>query len=216
MLEFLLRRHWRPALDALLLFVVGLFVSWPVVRYRLRALTWPPRAVFRFILRLMGRSPGIPRVGGVIFAYNATAIFIYMAAGFHPLVPKILGIWVGMNVGIVTLTMRQEGEAVEAFRPEPDQWRPPAVLSVPCGLVVLLLELPCFWFAIAMGISMGHRVQAGDASYFSALAMRAKVYLSLLVPALLVSGMAEAVAVRGSAAAAEETPPSGPDDQPRA
>lgn len=205
MVEYVLRAHFRLAADSALLFAVGLFLSWPIVHYRLELLTRLPLAVFHLVLRLIGTSPSIARTAAVVFCFNSVVIFAYMASGFHPLLPKVFGIWIGMNVGIIIGMVGRRGALPHVGRPAAGQWVPPASLTAVCGALVLMLELPCFWFAVAMGISMGHTVQAGAEPYLSALALRAQAYLAVIVPALAVSAIAEAIAVRGPAGRVEQT-----------
>jgi hypothetical protein len=202
MVEFVFVGHAGLALDAALLFAVGLFASWPVVRYRLRTLAAPGLAAFRLVLRLLGRHPGIARMTAVIFGFNAVAIFLYMASGLHPLLPKVFAVWTGLNIGAI-MGLAGGDELARSAGPTPDAWRPPPALAGACSLVVLLVELPCFWFAIAMGMRMGHLVQSGAAAYAEALAPRAAAYAAVLAPLLLSSALAEAVAIRGMAARAE-------------
>ena len=203
MYDFVFHKHLRLVLDAMLLFVVGLFVSWPVVHYRLHSVARLPLAVFRAILHVMGRSPSLLRMSGVIFSFNSLVMFLYMAAGFHPLLPMVLGICTGMNIGIIMGLGKRERETVAAMRPGPGQWIPRPELAAVCAPAVLLIELPCFWLSIAMGISMGHAVQSGASTYLAALAVRSEAYVSVVLPLLLVSAVAETVAVRGAAADGE-------------
>jgi hypothetical protein len=200
MLDFVFRTHLRLALHAALLFAVGIFVSFPIVRYRLRALAWPAAQAFRLIVWLIGQSPGIPRMAAVIFLFNTIAMFVYMASGFHPLLPKVFGIWTGLNIGVI-LSMAREGRLEERTRPTGKQWRPPPRLSEICGIAVLAVELPCFWFSIAMGIGMGHAVQAGTQPYWAALGTRATAYFAVIAPLLLCSAIAETIAIRGTSSA---------------
>jgi hypothetical protein len=203
MLRYVFSAHLRLAVHAALLFAVGLFVSWPVVHYRLRAMAWLPMAVFRLAMRLLGPSPSILRTWAVIVTFNATAMFLYMGSGFHPLLPKAFGIWVGMNIGIILGMGRQEQFPMTRAETAGPQWVPSARLTAICGLAVLLIELPCFWYCVALGISMGHVVQGGLASYPAALALRAGAYVTVLLPLLMASALAEAIAIRGSLARVE-------------
>ncbi len=198
MLEFVFIEHFRQAVQAFLLFVIGLLLSWPVVRYGLRIIAWPARTIMRTVLRLMGPSPSIPRIAGVIFAYNAVAVFVYMASGWHSLFPKVFAFWTGLNIGVLMGTMHRQPGSVQTLDPSGAQWRPTRRLTLVCGLLVLLLELPCFWFAVGMGIEMGHLVQAGQVAYTAALSARAEAYAAVILPLLLVSAASEAVAIRGS------------------
>lgn len=197
-LDFIFVQHFWLALDAVILFAVGLFAAVPVVRYGMEAVKWLPLKVFRLVVRLMGER-GIVRTALVIGTFNSVAIFVYMVSGFHPLFPKIFGVWTGLNIAVLTAGVDKEKDPVLSRLTEPPEggWRPSAGLAGLCGLLVLILELPCFWFALAMGMRMGHRVQAG-ASYAEELSRRGTAYVTVIVPLLLVSAVAEAIAIRGA------------------
>ncbi|MDP6438330.1 MAG: stage II sporulation protein M [Candidatus Brocadiia bacterium] len=196
-LEYVLLGHWRPAAQAAALFGLGLAVSLPLARLRVRALEWLPIQALKLVLRLMGPRPGLARMTAVIWGFNATAIFIYMASGFQPLLPKVFALWTGMNIGLVLAASRREGEDVLWGLERPrDGWVPPTWVAAACGMLVVLLELPCFWYAIAMGVTLGRDVQAGEGYYLAALGVRGWAYARLIVPALLVSAAAESVAIR--------------------
>ena len=154
MLDFVFHRHLRLALDAALLFAVGAFAAWAVVRYRLTAFVRLPFAIYDFVLRLMGPAPSLLRLGAVIFGFNTIAMFLYMATGFHPMVPKIIGIWTGMNVTMLGLLAGRGEGALPQPNPfvVPGQWVPPWGAAFAAGLVVLAVEIPCFCFSIAMGV----------------------------------------------------------------
>jgi len=199
MIGFVLQ-HFRLATHAALLFAAGLFASWPVAHYRLRWAAWLPERITRFVLLLIGPRPSILRMTGVIFAFNSTVMFLQMASGYHPFFPKLLGVWTGLNVGIMTAASARKGIQPDVLGVPEGGWIPPRLLTLLCGVAVLALELPSYWFALAMGMSLGHNVQAAEVSYGDALLRRAAAYLAIIVPALLLSAIAESTAIRGSAA----------------
>jgi hypothetical protein len=200
MYDFVFRQHFALAVDGFLLFVVGLFVAWPVLHYRLRGPAALPIAVFRVIVRVLGPAPSLARIAGTIFCFNSAAIFVDMASGWHPILPKLMAIWTGMNVGVVVGMARTDESLAAAPGRTPGQWVPPPRLAALCGALVLIVELSCFWFSIAMGISMGLHVQAGTEQYLAALGRRALAYVAVVMPLLLLSALAEAVTVRASSA----------------
>ncbi len=197
MLEFVFRDHLRLAVHALVLFVAGLLLAVPVLRWRVRVLILPARGLMRFALGLMGRAPGIARGAGVIFAHNAAVMFLCVASGFHPMLPAILTVWTGINIGVLVKAGDDAPGLLKALQGPPDGWKPGPRLTALAGLLVPLIELPCFWFSAAMGMGMGQRIQAGAALYAEALAERAAAYACVILPLLLVSAVAEAVAIRG-------------------
>ena len=194
----MLVKHSRLALHAALIFAAGLFAAWPVVRFRLHGVAWLPRQTMRFVTALMGRGPSIFRMTLVIFLFNSAVMFVQMVSGFHPFVPKLFGLWTGLNVGI--MTFMTSPTALPSLSTLPKHgWVPPANVTVLGGFLVLALELPCYWFTLAMGMTLGHEVQAG-AFYTMAFTERARAYALIIVPVLLVSAAAEAVSIRGSVA----------------
>ena len=194
----MLVKHSRLALHAAIIFAAGLFAAWPVVRFRLHGVAWLPRQIMRFVTALMGEGPSIFRMTLVIFVFNSAVMFVQMASGYHPFVPKVFGLWTGLNVGI--MTFMTSPTAMPSLSTLPKRcWVPPANVTVLCGLLVLVLELPCYWFTLAMGMTLGQEVQAG-AFYTMAFTERARAYALLIVPTLLVSAAAEAVSIRGSVA----------------
>ncbi len=178
---------------------MGLFVAWPVVRYRLTGVAWLPRRIFRLVVRLMGPRPTLFRMALVIFLFNSIVMFLQMAAGFHSFVPKVLCIWTGMNVGVMMGFAGESAGMIRQAARRREGFIPPPALTLVCSLLVMLLELPCYFYALAMGMKLGHTVQGGQAAYAAALEPRAVAYLLFLAPALFVSALAESVSIRGAA-----------------
>jgi hypothetical protein len=205
MLEAIFHTEARLVYHAGLLFAVGIFAGAAVVKLRLDAVARPALAAFRVILRVLGHSPSLARMTAVIWLFNSTAIFLYMASGsLHRLLPMVFSIWTGMNIAAV-VGLARVGRAQEMqMARRPDQWRPPGPLGALCGLAVLVLELGSFFIAIAMGISTGAAV-AGGTARLAALAPRAAAYTTILVPVLLLSAFCESISIRTGSPGADET-----------
>jgi len=195
----LLSRHLRPAAYAAALFGSGIALSVPVVRLRLRAIQWLPVRLLELVAGLIGPQPAVARMALAIWLFNSAVMFLCVAGGFHAAVPVVLCIWTGLNVAVASAHAARDGATPwEALaRAAPDRWTPPGWLALAGGATVLMLELPCFWLSVAMGVTLGLDVQQGGAAYLTALAPRAGLYAGLIVPALLVSALAESVAIRG-------------------
>ena len=192
--------HFSLAVDGALLMAVGLFIAIPVVKYRLGFLQRVPLGVMKIISMLMGERAGVLRMVCVIWLFNSTVMFLYMASGFHPMLPKIFGIWTGLNIGVVMA--HSHGEAQEGrggFLPAVPEgsWRPPRPLAGLCGLLVLFIELPCFFYSIALGMGMGGEIAWGGVPYSEAFPQRAAVYGAVIFPLLLISAIAETIAIYG-------------------
>jgi len=188
---------------AALLFATGVFVAIPVIRWRVKALEWLPLQVFRFVLGLMGAHAGLVRTAVVIWLFNSGVMFLYMASGFHQMLPKIFGIWVGMNVAIVTAVGGSDDRMLKVVSPREGsrRWAPSQALSWPCSVLVLAVELPAFWYSLAMGMSLGAEVQAGCVRYLAGFQVRALAFVYFILPALLVSAVSESIALRAAGGA---------------
>ncbi len=199
--RYILVDHFHSAIDSALLLVAGLFVSVPVVKYRLGFVQWLPLGLMHLVARMMGRSNDLLRTSLIIWLFNSSVMFLYMAAGFHPLLPKVFGIWTGLNIGVVVAHSHREtrdgGQSLRLPGAGADAWRPSRPLVAVCGAAVLVLELPCFFYAIALGMRMGAEVAWGGVAYTDAFPRRALAYGAIIVPVLLISAIAESVAIRG-------------------
>ena len=72
---------------------------------------------------------------------------------------------------------------------------PPISVRI-CGLLTLLLELPCFWYTMGMTLWMTPGLFAmWRSADWSPIAQRVTAYLTVILPILFVSAMVEAYAV---------------------
>ena len=127
-------------------------------------------------------------------------MFVYMSTGFLPGLPWVVALWTGLNIGIICIKT-PELEPPFANRPPDDHSDGPAsraemLLVGACFLLVLLIELPCFWLSVAMGVTLSN-VPFG-AERVELWTIRAAVYVRLIVPALLISAIAESKVVLGA------------------
>jgi uncharacterized membrane protein len=197
--EFVFMDHFGNACNAALLSVVGMLVAYPVIKWDIKGLQVVPMWLFKAVLNLLGAHPGLLRTTLVIFCFNSMAIFLYMASGVHPLIPGLIAILTACNIAVIV------SKATEVESPKVSEglftarWYPGSSLTYVCGLMVILLELPCFWYSIAMGMSLGSEVIMHQSTYAQGLAIRGQAYVVLIVPLLLVSAACESIAIRGMA-----------------
>jgi hypothetical protein len=196
--SFVFVRHFGLACGAALLFLVGALLAFPVVKRGSPRLTWLPLALFRLVCRMLGTNPGMTRLWSLIFGFNGTAMLLYMASGVHPGFPAAISILTGYNIAVILL-LGGKSENLDALAASPASgWTPGKWVAGICGLAVLFLELPCFWYSIAMGIRLGQEIVSGRTSYLQGIADRLHAYVLLILPLLLVSAVCEAIAIRGS------------------
>jgi hypothetical protein len=187
--QFLLH-HALHAGAAAALFLAGMACATPVYRRRVEWLISFPRWVALKLRGLHEKKPSVPALGLFIFAFNGTAMLVYMLLGIVPGVAALIAFFTGMNVILIGLLARE--------LPSDDAGpRGAAPFSVRlCGLLTLLLELPCFWFTMGMTLWMkpGLFAMCRTADW-SPIAQRVTAYLTIILPILFVSAMVEAYAV---------------------
>jgi len=196
-ISFVLVRHFWPACEAALLFFLGAILAWPVARLGPGIFTRFPRMLLRWVARWFGTDPGIVRMTGVIFGFNGSAMFLYMASGVRPWLPQAVAVLTGFHVAVV-LFSGEEGLGFPAAGGDRGPgWVPGKGFAALCGLMVLGIELPCFWYAVGMGVRLGREVLSGLVPYPEGLVPRAQAYVLVILPLLLVSAVCEGVAIRG-------------------
>lgn len=206
--SFVFVQHFGLACEAALLFLVGVLLAFPVVKNGSTRLTWLPLILFRMVRRMLGTHPGMTRLWSLIFGFNGTVMLLYMASGVHPGIPAAISILTGYNIAVILL-VAAKAEDLDGLAVSPvSGWKPGKWVAGICGLAVLLLELPCFWYSIAMGIRLGQAIVAGQTSYVEGITVRLHAYVLLILPTLLVSAVCEAIAIRGmSGGPAEDRTP---------
>jgi hypothetical protein len=187
--RFLLQRMPYACLAALL-FLAGAACATPVYRRRMEWLISFPRWVALRLRGIREKKPSAPALGLFIFAFNGVAMLVYMLLGIIPGVAALITFLTGLNVILIGLIAR------EFPSDEPAPRRAPPLSVRICGLLTLLLELPCFWFTMGMTLwpkpAIFDMLHSGD---FSEIRTRIIAYVTIILPILFVSAMVEAYAV---------------------
>ena len=204
--------HWKLAMVAAAAFFGGLASAGVVVRAHLHGLMRFPLWVMSALMRFLWAFPNYFAIFLLIFLFNSGAMCVYMLTGILPVLPHIVCFMTGMNIGIVVLAgsvaagqRLAESAGGGAVPPEGSgaagvpagSTAGGGCFRVVCFLIVVLLELPAFWFAIAMGTSIGrwwHDADPGGA-LGAAVLERLRAYAAVIVPILAVSGAVESVGV---------------------
>jgi len=217
----LLLDHVGLAALAAVTFFVGAFSAVVVVRYNLNFLKVFPLWCLKQVTKVAGPNSHWLWLFAFIFGFNSLAMFVYMSCGLIMFLPTIVNFLTGMHLAIIFAASREVEAAMaesQANTPNP-AW--PSPTEVPssteprpspssrsavsegvaaiCGVLVIVLELPAFWFSIALGMSLSDLVWAEHSSQTvcAAYVPRATAYAQIIVPVLAVSAAAEAVAIKG-------------------
>jgi hypothetical protein len=194
--RFIFVLHRGDAWEATLLAAVGSLLAIPAARFRVTGLLALPLFLFRLARRIVGEQANF-RMAGSIFAFNGTAMFLYMASGIRPVLPAAIAFLTGFNLTAILIAAGDERSGSLNPSVPAGAWVPGARLTAFCGLAVLALELPCFFFSTAMGIRLGAEIQGGLTTYLAGLAPRAAAYGRVVLPLLLLSAVCETLAIRG-------------------
>jgi len=183
--------HLRPAAYAALVFTLGLLSSITVVKYRIEVLLAFPRWLSQKLPRMLSLS-ALPMLL-IIFGFNSTAILLYMLTGAaHYLAPVFIAFMTGTHIGIISILAMGASAAPPAAQEQGMARRRFALL---CGLLTGLLELPCFWLAIGMGMTLGGFGAPVDDLAAMAL-VRLSVYARMIAPVLFLSAAIETIGIK--------------------
>lgn len=185
----LVLHHTPQAGIAALLFIAGVLSAVPVLRWRVEFLLRMPRSFAGWLREIMDKRPSVLRLAAFIFSFNGTAILCYMLTGVLPGLPYVVAFWTGLNVALAGLLVRETG-APDVVARSPTRW------ERLCGILTFVLELPCFWYALGLGmtIRLGFSRGVRDLDWTS-LADRVWAYALVILPVLALSALVEAYAV---------------------
>jgi hypothetical protein len=139
--------------------------------------------------RIREKKPSVPALGLFIFAFNGVAMPVYMLLGIIPGLAALITFLTGLNVILIGLLAREMPSDDAAPR------RAPPISVRICGLLTLLLELPCFWYTMGMTLRMKPSLfEMWRSADGSPIAQRVTAYLTIILPILFVSAMVEAYA----------------------
>jgi len=193
----LILSHTGSAAAMALVFAAGGVFAFQARRWRLRALKGFAEWFAGRVERILSSGPSRLRLAAFIFLFNASAIFLYMLTGLVPWLPILTTFLAGMNVIFASLAGRGRDRG---FRTKPHVARSARI----CMLLTFALELPAFWYAMAMGWTIRTRMMdLFWGTNLDSVRDRAAAYAMILVPILFVSAIAEAHAIVSSLEPAE-------------
>ena len=182
--------HAGLAVAAALLFAAGAAFAIPVMRWRVEFLLAVPRSFAGWLARVLKSRPSTPRLALFIFCFNGAAIFVYMMTGLIPGLAIVVAFLTGLNVALASMLGRNTFSATEVTLERL------SFLSRACALLTFILELPCFWFAMAMGIGLElNVVELARGADAGPLLARMQAYALIILPALALSALAESYAI---------------------
>ena len=194
----LIVHHTSLAVGMAFIFGAGAAFSMPVLRWQVKPLMYFPKKFARLIERIVSSHPHRLRLALFIFLFNGSAIFLYMLTGLVPGLPLAVAFLTGLNVALASLLGRPRISTGEGA----------PVLSASariCALLTFFLELPCFWYAMALGWTLKTRLpDIFTGTNLSSARERVVAYLVVILPLLGVSALAEAHAVMSSLAGSDK------------
>lgn len=199
---FILGHTWGAAAAALF-FAAGAACAIPVLRHRVRFLMATASRFLKILRHIYDTRPSTFFLGLFIFVWNGTIIGISMLTGLVPWLPVIMVFILGLNVMLTSILGQKafQGEHLKLWRP--------SLFGRACAILTFLLELPCLWFSIAMGLSMeANLLEVFRGEGVEDIRKRVAAYVIVILPLLLISALAEAYAVnqslRGNKASKDE------------
>jgi hypothetical protein len=181
---------------AVVAFFCGALIAWPAVRYDVRSLLALPRRLMQLARSYLRPDSRPVPLFLFIFFFNAATSLVYVLSGGLVVLPVLLGIFAGLNVGAVLMLDAREASLVPP--PDPEHAPEPRAWVGLCNIFFVVVELAAIWLSIGMGISLGHAMRAEFT--WSALESEAwprlAAYGLVVVPALAASAVAETAAIK--------------------
>jgi len=185
----LVLRHTGMAGAMALIFFAGALCALPVLRWQVRALLVVPRWFAGTLARVINAGLSVPELALFIFLFNGSAMLAYMLSGLIPWLPAVVTFSTGLNVVAAGLLGKES-------MPPPQTSRRVPLSGALCGGLTFVLELPCFWYTMAMGWTMEpHIIGLLKGTNAVPLLNRLIAYAIIVLPVLAVSAFAEAYAV---------------------
>lgn len=200
-IHFVFVDHFSHACSAAAWFALGAVLAFFLGKWSRdtadRIASW----LSRLLLKLFGSRPGLVRTAATIFLYNGIVMFIYLSSGLRQVIPCFIAFVSGSILTLCSLAASREPHLFQAPVVSAGGWRPSSAIIAVCAIATVLLELPCFWYSIGMGISLGEQTARAFQIYGAAWRERALAYAQTLLPLLAISACCESVAILGASLA---------------
>ncbi len=165
---------WLLLLSALL-FLIGVALAPMAVKRQIRILLWYPNWIWSKLQQFMARKPSFWQLWLVIFLLNSTSLLFNLCCGFGVLLPFVIAVVLGLNVGIIGY---QEGGWKTMW----------AMLVAPHAL----LELPAAWLSLALGMNIGLTIMEHPIALGAVAKASLAIYLKLILALLVLAAVIEA------------------------
>jgi len=165
------------------LFSLGLALTDLVIERNIRWLIVYPTWVYEKIEKWMKKFSNMILTFLFIIFFNTFNLFLGFISGFLIVLPLILAIWTGLNVGIIIRKTIGDQEGVSLLY----------IFLNP----VAIFELPAGWISFALGIEMTIKyfTNYNYSELWSLFIERSSVFIWLVIPLLIISGLIEAAMI---------------------
>jgi uncharacterized membrane protein SpoIIM required for sporulation len=165
-----------------ILFTLGLVLADLVLERNIRWLIIYPTWAFEKIEQWMKMFSNVILTFLFIFVFNTVNLFLGFVSGLLIILPIILTVWTGLNIGIILKkTMGDHDVSIWFIFLNP----------------VAIFELPAAWISFSIGIELMIKYISTQnyAEVITLFSDRITVFLWLVVPLLLIAGLIEAAMI---------------------
>ncbi|MEA1994862.1 MAG: stage II sporulation protein M [Campylobacterota bacterium] len=152
------------------LFCVGIVLSSLVVKKNLRVFLWYPLWIWNIIKKHLSLNASFLKMFFTIFLLNSLSLFVNVISGFLIILPFVFAILLGMNIGIIILEQTKKLNLIVLFLNP-----------------VSVFEFPAAWISLSLGMKIGISSHSTD---------MLSVYIFVVIPLLIVSGIIETVMIK--------------------
>jgi uncharacterized membrane protein SpoIIM required for sporulation len=160
----------RLFLLSAVLFCVGVVLSSLVVKKNLKVFLWYPLWIWNLVKKHLSSDDSFLKIFFTIFLSNSLSLFVNVISGFLIILPFILAVLLGMNIGIIILEQTKRLNFIVLFLNP-----------------VSVFEFPAAWISLSLGMKIG--ILSYSANIFWA-------YTFIVIPLLIISGITETVMIK--------------------
>ncbi|OQX96120.1 hypothetical protein B6I21_01850 [candidate division KSB1 bacterium 4572_119] len=181
---------WNLFFLASFLFFAGVLAAIPVVKKDITFLLLYPLWVWKKLKEILEKNNSFLKLFFLIFVFNSLSLFTNFLSGFGIILPYLLLLFTGLNVGIIGY---KEGKLKALF----------VMFLSPHAF----FELPALWMSAMLGMKIGANLVSSATEIFDLFGLGLLFFGGIIIPLLLIAALIESALIRISIISLKQSPP---------
>lgn len=181
---------WNLFFLASFLFFAGVLAAIPAVKKDITFLLLYPLWVWKKLKEILEKNNSFLKLFFLIFVFNSLSLFTNFLSGFGIILPYLLLLFTGLNVGIIGY---KEGKLKALF----------VMFLSPHAF----FELPALWMSAMLGMKIGANLVSSATEIFDLFGLGLLFFGGIIIPLLLIAALIESALIRISIISLKQSPP---------